>query len=384
MGLLTNAQHVILGTRLKLRRSLTLFSIVCAVVCGGTAAWGQSRPLGGHRSTTIHWDKVPLRDALERLGNTLGEPIFTDRRVDPGQRISLDVTDAPSDVVLLRTADAASLGTSRLGRLSYFGPTAAARQLRTLAALGDESLAELPAKLRAKTTRKPALDWTRLTEPRQLVTKLVEDRGLKLVGAEQIPHDLWPAGSLPELSLGEQLAVLLVGFDLTFLVDAPAGAIKLVPISEPVRISRQYNRPVANVADDLERLFPGTEVHVGDGKVTVEASAEIHDQLEELLRGKQEPERPTPIITKTRKLYTLRIEGKPVGVVLAQLGGRLGWTIETDDAALAAAGKSLDEPVTFAVQNVDEDELLRALLRPAGLDYRRDGNRVHVFPQGKR
>ena len=177
----------------------------------------------------------------------------------------------------------------------------------TLAAIGEEEIAKLPATPRTKATRRQKLDWPRLTEPRQLVTKLVENRGLKMVGGEQIPHDLWPAGSLSELSLAEQLTVLLVGFDLTFVIDAE-GQIKLTPISEPVKIARQYQLPVGTSVDQLKQLLPGLEIRVSGRQVTVDAVAEVHDQLEELLRLKGESGEPTPVTTKTRKLYTLRIE----------------------------------------------------------------------------
>ncbi len=376
MGLLTNAQNLISGHGCHLLACVLL-------VLPATPALAQSRPQFTRRSTTIHWDKVPVRDAFARLSRTLGEPIFTDRRVDPERRISLDITNAASDEVLSQAAAAASLGTSRLGRLIYFGPPAAAGQLRTLAAIGDESIARFPADRRAALQRKQSLTWPRLAEPRQLVTKLVEDRGLRLVGAEQIPHDLWPAGSLSGLSFAEQLTVLLIGFDLTFVIDSQTGEIKLVPLSAPAKVTRRYQLPKGFDVDSLRQSIPGVELRVDGDDVVVDGFAEVHDQLRNLLRRQREPDRPPPVAAKTRKLYTLRVEQQPLQAVLQQLGQRLGWTIETDDVAIAAAGKSLEERVSFAVENVDEDELLRAMLRPAGLDHKRDGNRVRVFPRGR-
>jgi hypothetical protein len=376
MGLLTNANQLASA-------HCWLLLTYALLILRAPPASGQSPPQAALRTTTVHWDRVPLRDALARLSMTLGEPIFTDRRVDPEQRISLDVTNATSDVALDQIATAAGLGVSRMGRLIYFGPSAAAARLRTLAAIGDDEIRTLPAEHRSALKRKQSFHWPRLAEPRQLVSKLVEERGLRLIGAEQIPHDLWPAGSLPELSLAEQLTVLLVGFDLTFEFESQSGTIELVPIAGPITITRRYRLPSVLTRDRVMQEMSGIDLQFSGSDVVVIGTAEDHERIANLLRPQREPARVPPQPARTRKLYTLRIEEQPLRGVLEQLGERLGWTIETDDAAIRAAGKSLDERVTFSVENVDEDALLQALLRPAGLDHERDGNRVRIFPIGK-
>jgi hypothetical protein len=70
-----------------------------------------------------------------------------------------------------------------------------------------------------------------------------------------------------------------------------------------------------------------------------------------------------------------------VGAVLNELSARLGWSIETDNEAIRAAGLSLEKRVSFSVANSDEDALLDALLRPAGLDYRREGEKLLIVPR---
>jgi hypothetical protein len=67
--------------------------------------------------------------------------------------------------------------------------------------------------------------------------------------------------------------------------------------------------------------------------------------------------------------------------VLQELGRRLNWPIEIDERAIGAAGRSVDERVSFAVENATQEELLEALLRPAGLSFRRDGERIRVVPR---
>ena len=85
--------------------------------------------------------------------------------------------------------------------------------------------------------------------------------------------------------------------------------------------------------------------------------------------------------TGGKQVFTLRVENQPVGKVLEQLGRRLGWKLAVDEAAIRAAGRSLDAQVSFAVENADEDQLLDALLAPAGLKAERDGDSVRIMPR---
>jgi hypothetical protein len=255
--------------------------------------------------------------------------------------------------------------------------------LRTLAAIGDEQVAALPAQLREAVNRKKSMDWPKLAEPRELVMQLVEDCGLHLSGAEQIPHDVWPAGGLPALSLAEQLTVLLIGFDLTFIVDSRQHEITLVPITAPVTITRRYRLPDNADANLLKRQLSDIEMRNAGNDIVVNGTAEDHERLADFLRPQRAALPTPPAASRTKRLYTLRIEEQPLREVLVQLGQQLGWTIEIDDGAIRAAGNSLDERVTVSVQNVDEDDLFRALLRPAGLAHQRDGNHVRIIPLGQ-
>jgi hypothetical protein len=371
MGLLTNAQG-----RISARCWL---GFACVLLIMQTATYGQGRSMSTRR-TTVHWDQVPLRDAFARLSDTMDVPIFIDRRVDPEQRVNLDVQNAAGNEVLAKAATAARLGMSQLGRVTYVGPRSAAEKIRTLAAIGEGEVEKLESGQKLELRGNESVHWPRLTEPRQLVNKIVEDRRLRLAGAEQIPHDLWAAGSFQDLSLAEQLTLLLIGFDLTFTADAQQREVVLVPIKWPVAITHRYRLSRALTPDQLKQQLQGIDIRIRGDEVVAVGTVEDHQRVAHLLRPEREPKHVTLVPAKTRKLYTLRIEQQPLRRVLEQLGQRLGWTVDIDDAAIHAAGKSLDERVTFSVEDVDEDGLLRALLRPVGLQHERNGNRIRVYP----
>ncbi|MEX0614008.1 MAG: hypothetical protein WD229_17950, partial [Pirellulales bacterium] len=296
-------------------------------------------------TATIHWQKVPLRDAVARLQQLFEEPVFVDRRVDPSQRISLDIEASRVEDVLTPIIASRGLGVSRLDRLVYLGPRNAAEQLGRLAALRTAEVGRLPASQRAALTGNRSLSWTRLAEPRELVTALVEQRGWRLEKAQRIPHDLWPAGELPELPLAEQLTVLLIGFDLTFEMRSREQTIAIVPI-------------------DLRQLQRWTAV--------AKPQAEVGSNTGAPAKGRTSRE--------MKQVYTLRVAEQPVRAVLQELARRLNWQIEIDETAIRAAGRSVDARVSFAVENVGQDELLEALLRPAGLGFHREDEQITIVP----
>ncbi len=177
---------------------------------------------------------------------------------------------------------------------------------------------------------------------RDLLSDLAEKSGLKIEGMERVPADLWARADLPPLALPERLTLLLAQFDLTYEPSADGKSIRLVALPDQATLDR--TAPVAVPAQKIEK--PGHRT----------------------------------ITTPGKKVYSLQVE-LPVGQLLQSLGPRLGMEIHVDKEAIAAAGKSLDTKVKIDVKDVDADELLRAVLEPAGLTFTRQDNAVDVHPK---
>jgi hypothetical protein len=58
----------------------------------------------------------------------------------------------------------------------------------------------------------------------------------------------------------------------------------------------------------------------------------------------------------------------------------MGVELRVDDAAISAAGLSMSKTVKVDVKEVSGDELLRAVLEPAGLTFARQGDVLSVKP----
>jgi hypothetical protein len=291
------------------------------------------------RTATIHWQRVPLRDALGRLHTLFDDPVFVDRRVDPGLRVSLDIDASSAEEVVAAIAAGRDLGVARLGRLVFLGPSGAADQLRSISASRSQEVGRLPADLRASLTQKRPSNWQRLGEPRSVISGIIEQRGWRLANGNAIPHDLWSAGELPEMTLAEQLTVLLIGFDLTFEVRPNDRSIEVAPLKD-------VSKPAGVGATAKRTAAPLNSTHpIKDGK----------------------------------HIYTLRVKEQPVGAVIRELSKRLHWAMQIDQESIRTAGKSLDTRVSFSVENADQEHLLEALLRPAGLDYQLQGEQVRII-----
>jgi hypothetical protein len=287
-------------------------------------------------AVSVEWRELPLSDAIRRLKSVETVELLLDRRVDPNQRISLEVAHAQADEIIARIAEVCSLGHARIGQLFYLGPRQTAERLTALARARRREVNKLPADARQSLSERRRIAWPQLTEPRGLVTRLVEDHGWRITRGERIPHDLWAAGALPSMALADQLTILLAGFDLTYRIVPDQQTIEIVPVDW------------ASIAAVPAAVPP-----------------------------KERPRRTAP---GDQQVFTLRVENQPVGKVLEQLAQRLGWQLTVDDAAIRAAGRSLDVHVSFTVEKANEDELLEAILKPARLKAERDGRSVRIGP----
>src|SRR5262245_7935263 len=71
------------------------------------------RRTGPRQTATIHWQGVTLAEAIARLKPLFDEPVFLDRRIDPNQRVSLDIEATSAEQVLSALAAEHELGVGR-------------------------------------------------------------------------------------------------------------------------------------------------------------------------------------------------------------------------------------------------------------------------------
>jgi type II secretory pathway component GspD/PulD (secretin) len=328
--------HSVNFLREKMICQLTSLAILFSAIAG--AALAQPRGSAGRYS--VDWQNLPLANAVDRIQAVSQTPIFVDRRVDPNRRVDLTAANANVADILANLASSALLGIARIGPLYYLGPIETADRLEAIATQRRREAAALDDELRRSISRRNRVAWHKLTEPRGLVTQLLREHGWSVDRGELIPHDLWAEGELPAMSLADQLTVLLAGFDLTYEISPERKAIEILPAR--------------------------------------------WDSISPRSRPRQQSPQTSPNTPASKQVFTLRVENQPVGKVLDQLADRLGWKLDIDQAAIQAAGLSLDRLVSFEVENADEDQLLEAVLKPAGLSAARSDQRIRVAPRQNR
>ena len=330
----------------------------------------------------VSWSGNPLRQALGSLSQTHRVAVLVDRRVDPGQKLDLQLDDLPLEAALHEIARSRQLDVSFLGPVAYFGPPQATARLRTIAALRTEEILGRPAALQRKFLLPRRIAWDDFTTPRDLLRQLAEENGLALQGADRVPHDLWAAADLPPLSLADRLALILIQFDLTFQVDSDGKTVTLIPVPDQVALTRSYpggSDPKAT-AEKYALLVPQARIEVAGQQVRVTGLLEAHERI---AAGGQSPKLQPPKPTDqgfAHKRFTLRVQEKPAAAVLQGLARELKLDLRIDRKALEEAGISLEAHVSLNVKDATVDELLREVLKSTGLAFRRRGNVVEVFP----
>jgi hypothetical protein len=290
------------------------------------------------------WSDIALRQALNGLSQNYRVAILLDRRVDPGQKLSLARKGDSLGATLQTIADDCGLGVVLFGNIVYLGPEAAAERLHGLAALLDRDVRRLPTTMKFKYHKLQKLAWEDLASPRDLLTRLAEENGLEISGLDSVPHDLWAAADLPALSLADRLTLIAAEFDLAVRLTEDGKRIQLSPV--PANLPR--------TPDDRRRLATA-------------ASPSKH------LKNK-------PTNLETTGIGRLVVERKPLDAVLQELAGRFDLELKIDREAVDAAGIVLDQHVSVHEENTTIDKVLGKLLEQAKLTFRRHGRVVEIFP----
>jgi len=330
---------------------------------------------------SVTWSGMPLRRGLANLARSQRIAVLLDRRIDPDRTLELTFDGGTVEELFERIARDQDLGLSWFGPLAYFAPPAAARRLRTVTTLRENEAKQLPSKkIGQALLRQRAWKWDDLAAPRELLEKLAGEAGVRLEGLAQVPHDLWPAADLPPMTLVDRLSLVLGEFDLTVRFDDDGRTLALVAVPDQVTIEKGYSggKDPRVKAERWSKLAPDCRIEVAGGKVVVRGMVEDHEKLA------GQGTRTASATTKTGELrYTLTIQEKPLGSVLRQLTEKLKLELQIDGEALSEAGVSLDQLVSFKVEEATVDELFTAALKPARLSFRREGTELKVFPAGK-
>lgn len=326
-----------------------------------------------------------LRAALTELGRARQVGLWLDRRVDPDQPLEMASEGEALADVLERLAAERNLGVGHLGGVVYLGPRDAATALRTEGALAARAAADLPAPLARRLAGRAPWHWDDLAEPRQLAAELAEQAGLTIANPDRLPHDLWPAGSWPPLTLVDRLTLLGIGFDLSCAITA-SGELQWQDRAQGVTWLAEY--PAGAAPDARLRawsaLAPEATIERRGNRLRVTAPIEIHERL---LAQAQNPRGAAPTAPPRRpggsERYTLRVRQARIGELLPALAQRLGIEPGWQAGELEAAGIDVGRRVDIELEDRDRAELLSACGRACGVTLLERDGRLVVRPNSQ-
>jgi hypothetical protein len=354
---------------------------------GSQTEWNSGKRLLDElaRPGNCLWQDTPLRTALGSFSRVRRVALIIDRRVDPGQLVNLELTNATGDEVLTRVAEERDLGFCLFGPVVYFGPRATTDRIRTIGELRREGLRGLGSGVARKFLASKRAAWGDLATPRDLLSELAAENRFEISGLEHIPHDLWAAADFPALTVSDRLTLILAQFDLTFNVAHDGSSVTLVPMPDHPVLVRNY--PGGRQPDELARkwsqLVPDCRFKVVNGRVYVQGRLEDQERIGVSLRPPKRKalDSPPPDLEQTR--FKIEVANQPLDKILMQLAPRLNLQLELDRAAFESAGVSLDQLISFSVEDATFDQLMDAVVGPAECTWSREGNLLKVRPAGK-
>lgn len=272
-----------------------------AVVFGGAQSeekvlTGKSLRHGLAQRRSVVTSGTTLKESLTNLQRDTGIAIVLDRRVDPSARLEISTTYVTNQQIILALANAEALSASFGDRFVLIGHETVTRRQRTLSEINRRAIQDLREILNKETYRRLSefhnASWPDLSEPRSLLIAAADATGLTIKNSDAIPHDLWAAENLPDLSFCDFATLILNQFDLTFELNSKSE-ITITPITEPVLIEQRHRVPAREKNTILAKWnseFPELNIKWTGTTAVVTATMETHEQLQELTQKKSATE----------------------------------------------------------------------------------------------
>lgn len=334
------------------------------------------------------WANLEFRQLVKDVSAERLVAVVIDRRIDPSAQIPIQVNNVPLRIGLNNIARQVGAETTVCNNLVYLGPKRTTGTLRTLIELRSQELQAKDAKIttlrRTELLRYQMFTSRDLDTPREILEKFAGQSKLTVENPQAVPHDLWAALALPEVSVIDALSIVLTQFDLTFQWKQEGRAIELVPIPEVLSVERRYpvKKKAAEVLAQIRQAFPDLKSELVKSEIVIQGLTEDHEAIVALLKG--EPTRspvkidaPQPL---RKQVFLLKVEQVPVSAIMKNLE-ETGVTFEYDPEELKQAGIDLDTRVDIDVKKATADEFFQLVFGPVGLQFQLDHLTVKLKPK---
>ena len=199
---------------------------------GDAAIW--THPSDFHFSNISILDFLRLRSESDRFS------FFLDRRVDPDTPLSFEAEGVPLIEGVARAVESAGLSFVLFDTLIYVGPPDAGGELLLATALRESGRMFEANPAAERLTVPTVLKAPEFCEPRTVLDNAAKKVKFRWEGLDRMPFDCWRELNFPSLPTETVFSILLVGFNVTYELDAEKPTLKPVAFRRDASVERSY------------------------------------------------------------------------------------------------------------------------------------------------
>jgi hypothetical protein len=336
--------------------------------------WLIGRELDQNNQLAIaaSWTDAPLRERLAAFSRQQRTGIFLDRRVDPSQLINITIARQTPEQFLWQIAEKCDLGICRIENFYYLGPAETAESFPHLWSAMKKASSKFRRSSTVRWTDRQPVQYTSIVQPKQLLNELAEQYEFSITNPDELPHDVWSAFELPEMTLDLRIAILLVGFDKWYERSEDGKKLTIVDFPE-VEVGRTEIRDLVDakkLSTEMKAKFP--ELRFSTSRTTIKAVGPPSQlaQLQRMLVMNQKA------VVNNNDLAPLTLtttaSRKAILMKIAEVKGK-------KFAFQSGTQQALSEQVSVSVKNASVHELIKQVLKGSDLKYELNEIQLKIF-----
>jgi len=346
------------------------------------------------RIQSLAWQGQQLRVGLQKMSASRQIAILLDRRIDPGQQLSLQVKNVSLRSLLNLIATEVGADVSILGNIVYIGEQTTTARLRTVEEMLSSELVSSntstsgrrnspPARRSFELLQRQTLSWPDLTTPREILDEIGQHYSLKIEAIEQIPHDLWGKAILPSATPCQMLIAVLSQFEMTFEWAATYDGIRIIRMPVTPLIERRFILKAGTESDilaELKQRMPGLERRVSGRRISVVGTVEQLEAVEELIHPERAKSRPAAPDAGTGVTTFTFATDAPLLAFMNTLEKQAGYSFEYDTEAFEKAGIRLDKRVRLEAKQLNAVEVFHLMFDAQNIAFKVVDKTVRLTP----
>jgi hypothetical protein len=326
--------------------------------------------------TSVTLKNEKLRTFLGDFSRNKKIAIFLDRRIDPGQELTIDFKQKTVYQLLYLIADKFDGGVCLIEDVIYIGPRDTAARLPFDFRNAKESLQKVENRVqRQKWLRRKEMSWDRLSSPVEIGKKIVADNELNSRNILALPHDLWPGGSLPPTTLTFRLLLLATGFGRHLLVEPDGVDYRFPPHQSLGNLKQTY--PVDSPQKQIQvvkSMIKSAGVRTRGRAIEVNGPPAAHYRVRRYLAirdGKSNS-------GGGEKVVSLKTESA-IGSILDSIAKNLNVELAVADPNRDEIIARLSQKIKIDVEGLTYPQLIEKVLADTGLKFELTDSQLKIL-----